>query len=131
MTSCLKYVLDVPMPVELCINESGAQFFQYSHCFGKDNPKPVFADKNLRVSRMWVVGKNNNVLRLSLISSYGTPINAIYFGDIESFFDYIRHNSFGSDTLEAAQKRRFNNIVLCVVYLPKINVFGENESAPV
>ena len=23
--------------------------------FGKDNPKPVFADKNLRVSRMWVV----------------------------------------------------------------------------
>lgn len=34
---------------------------------------------------MWIVGKNNNVLRLSLISSYGTPINAIYFGDIESF----------------------------------------------
>ena len=79
------------------------------------------------MSRMWVVGKNNNVLRLSLISSYGTPINAIYFGDIESFFDYIRQR-FGSDALEAAQRGRFNNIVLSVVYSPKINVFRENES---
>ena len=73
---------------------------------------------------MWIVGKNNNVLRLSLISSYGTPINAIYFGDIESFFDYIRQR-FGTDALEAAQRGRFNNIVLSVVYSPKINVSGK------
>ena len=59
-----------------------------------------------------------------MISSYGTPINAIYFGDIESFFDYIRQR-FGSDALEAAQRGRFNNIVLSVVYSPKINVFRE------
>lgn len=30
--------------------------------------------------------------------------------------------------LEAAQRGRFNNIVLSVVYSPKINVFRENES---
>ena len=53
--------------------------------FGKDNPKPVLQTKIYVWSRMWIVGKNNNVLRLSLISPYGTPINAIYFGDIESF----------------------------------------------
>lgn len=62
-----------------------------------------------------------------MISSYGTPINAIYFGDIEGFFDYIRQR-FGADALEAAQRGRFNNIVLSVVYSPKINVFRENES---
>ena len=43
------------------------------------------------------------------------------------FFDYIRQR-FGTDALEAAQRGRFNNIVLSVVYSPKINVFRENES---
>ena len=121
-----KIHIDVPMPVDYVSMRLVSEFSVLAP-FGKDNPKPVFADKNLRVSRMWVVGKNNNVLRLSLISSYGTPINAIYFGDIESFFDYIRQR-FGSDALEAAQRGRFNNIVLSVVYSPKINVFRENES---
>ena len=113
-----KIHIDVPMPVDYVSMRLVSEFSVLAP-FGKDNPKPVFADKNLRVSRMWVVGKNNNVLRLSLISSYGTPINAIYFGDIERF---------GSDALEAAQRGRFNNIVLSVVYSPKINVFRENES---
>ena len=121
-----KIHIDVPMPVDYVSMRLVSEFSVLAP-FGKDNPKPVFADKNLRVSRMWIVGKNNNVLRLSLISSYGTPINAIYFGDIESFFDYIRQR-FGSDALEAAQRGRFNNIVLSVVYSPKINVFRENES---
>ena len=121
-----KIHIDVPMPVDYVSMRLVSEFSVLAP-FGKDNPKPVFADKNLRVSRMWIVGKNNNVLRLSLISSYGTPINAIYFGDIESFFDYIRQR-FGTDALEAAQRGRFNNIVLSVVYSPKINVFRENES---
>ena len=121
-----KIHIDVPMPVDYVSMRLVSEFSVLAP-FGKDNPKPVFADKNLRVSRMWVVGKNNNVLRLSLISSYGTPINAIYFGDIESFFDYIRQR-FGSNALEDAQRGRFNNIVLSVVYSPKINVFRENES---
>ena len=53
--------------------------------FGRNNPKPVFADKNLRVSRMWVVGKNNNVLRLffDILIWHANQCN--YFGDIESF----------------------------------------------
>ena len=121
-----KIHIDVPMPVDYVSMRLVSEFSVLAP-FGKDNPKPVFADKNLRVSRMWIVGKNNNVLRLSLISSYGTPINAIYFCDIESFFDYIRQR-FGTDALEAAQRGRFNNIVLSVVYSPKINVFRENES---
>ena len=76
---------------------------------------------------MWVVGKNNNVLRLSLISSYGTPINAIYFGDIESFLT-ISGKGLVRMRLKLHKRGRFNNIVLSVVYSPKINVFGENES---
>ena len=59
-----KIHIDVPMPVDY-VSMRLVSVFSVLAPLGKDNPKPVFADKNLRVSRMWVVGKNNNVRRLS------------------------------------------------------------------
>ena len=121
-----KIHIDVPMPVDYA-SMGLVEELSVLAPFGKDNPRPVFADRKLRISRMWVVGKNNNVLRLSMLSSHGTPISAIYFGDIEGFFEYIRQQ-FGADALENALRGRFNNIELSIVYSPKINRFRENES---
>ena len=121
-----KIHIDLPMPVDYA-SMGLVEELSVLAPFGKDNPRPVFADKNLRISRMWVVGKNNNVLRLSMISAHGTPVSAIYFGDIENFFDYIRQQ-FGEQSLENAMRGRFNDIVLSIVYSPKINRFRENES---
>lgn len=121
-----KIHIDVPMPVDYA-SMGLVEELSVLAPFGKDNPRPVFADRNLRISRMWVVGKNNNVLRLSMISAHGTPVSAIYFGDIENFFDYIRQQ-FGEQSLENAMRGRFNDIVLSIVYSPKINRFRENES---
>lgn len=121
-----KIHIDVPMPVDYA-SLGLVEELSVLAPFGKDNPRPVFADRKLRISRMWVVGKNNNVLRLSMISSHGTPISAIYFGDIEGFFEYIRRN-FGEQSLDNALRGRFNNIELSIVYSPKINRFRENES---
>ena len=121
-----KIHIDVPMPVDYA-SMGLVEELSVLAPFGKDNPRPVFADRNLRISRMWVVGKNNNVLRLSMISAHGTPVSAIYFGDIEDFFEYIRQQ-FGEQSLENAKRGRFNDIVLSIVYSPKINRFRENES---
>lgn len=121
-----KIHIDVPMPVDYA-SMGLVEELSVLAPFGKDNPRPVFADRNLRISRMWVVGKNNNVLRLSMISAHGTPVSAIYFGDIENFLDYIRQQ-FGEQSLENAMRGRFNDIVLSIVYSPKINRFKENES---
>ena len=121
-----KIHIDVPMPVDYA-SLGLVEELSVLAPFGKDNPRPVFADRKLRISRMWVVGKNNNVLRLSMISSHGTPISAIYFGDIEGFFEYIRRN-FGEQSLDNALRVRCNDIELSIVYSPKINRFRENES---
>lgn len=121
-----KIHIDVPMPVDYA-SMGLVEELSVLAPFGKDNPRPVFADRDLRISRMWVVGKNNNVLRLSMISAHGTPVSAIYFGDIEDFFEYIRQQ-FGEQSLENAKRGRFNDIVLSIVYSPKINRFRENES---
>ena len=55
-----KVHIDVPMPVDYVTNALVEEFHILAP-FGKDNPKPVFADRNLRISRMWVVGKNQNL----------------------------------------------------------------------
>lgn len=121
-----KVHIDVPMPVDYVTNALVEEFCVLAP-FGKDNPKPVFADRNLCISRMWTVGKNQNVLRLSLVSEHGSPVSGIYFGDIPAFEDYITEQ-FGAAELEKAKHGRENSIRLSFVYYPKINRYRDSES---
>ena len=120
-----KVHIDVPMPVDYVTNALVEEFHILAP-FGKDNPKPVFADRNLRISRMWVVGKNQNVLRLSLVSEQGMPASGIYFGDIAAFEDYLAEQ-FGTEELEKARRGRENAIQISAVYYPKINRYRDSE----
>lgn len=52
-----KIMIDVPMPVDYVTMELINEF-SILEPYGKDNSKPVFADRNLSVSRMWILGKN-------------------------------------------------------------------------
>ena len=121
-----KIHIDVPMPMDY-VSMDWIREFEILAPFGKDNTKPVFADKNLRISRMWIIGKNQNVLRLSLKTENGSPLSAIYFGDIEKMLSYMK-NKFGESEVEAAFVGRENQIRMAFVYYPKINVFREMEN---
>ena len=90
--------------------------------FGKDNPKPVFADRGVRIKRLMIMGKNRNVVKLSMVTANGAPATGIYFGNVEAFLLYIE-NKFGSNQLEAARNGVSSNIQLSIVYFPKINSF--------
>lgn len=116
-----KVRIDVPMPMDYVTMDLVREFGMLAP-FGKENTKPVFADKQVGVKRMWIMGKNKNVLKLSLVTAHGTPVTGIYFGDIEAFFDYAKEK-FGEDALDAAFSGKTNNIELSVVYYPKINSF--------
>lgn len=116
-----KVRIDVPMPMDYVTLDLVREFSILAP-FGKDNTKPVFADKNIRIKRMWVMGKNRNVLKLSLITAQGKLVTGIYFGDIALFSDYIEEK-FGKEQLEAAFEGKTNDIELSLVYFPKINSF--------
>lgn len=45
--------------------------------FGKENKKPLFAHRKLKVERVNVFGKNKNVIKLALKSSQGTRIDGM------------------------------------------------------
>lgn len=121
-----KVKIDVPMPVSYVTRELVREF-EILAPFGKGNPRPVFADRNLYISRMWCVGKNQNVLRLSLSTSDGRPISAIYFGNIELFMDYLREK-YSSEDVELALRGKENRLVISVVYAPRINTFRDEEN---
>ncbi len=70
--------IDVPMPgsyvTEKLIYELGEL-----EPFGKGNPKPVFADRSLRITSKKLLGKNKNLYKLTLMGPDGKSLTAIKF----------------------------------------------------
>lgn len=121
-----KIKIDIPMPVDYpdisLVNE-----LSLLEPFGKANVKPQFADKNLGVDRAVVVGKNQNVLKLTLKTERGKSISAVYFGDVEEFREYYGRK-YGENEVQQAFLGRTNGIRMSVVYYPEINRYQGNES---
>ncbi len=121
-----KVRIDVPMPIDY-VSMDLVREFRILEPFGKDNERPLFADRGIKISRMWVVGKNKNVLRLSIKTASGTPASGIYFGDIDIFCSYVEEK-FGRTAVEEAFSGKENPIVLSVVYEPSVNCYRGEES---
>lgn len=120
-----KVRIDVPMPIDY-VTKDLVREFQVLAPFGKDNTKPVFADKNIHIKRMWIMGKNKNVLKLSMVTDSGMPATGIYFGDVEGFCNYLEEK-FGKEQVDNAFYGKENVITISAVYFPKINTFRDME----
>lgn len=121
-----KIRIDIAMPVGYP-DASLVRELNVLEPFGKGNTKPLFADKDLRVKRISILGKNQNVLRLTLETAYGENISAVYFGDVEVFLNYYREK-FGNDEVEAAFLGKNNKILIQIVYYPEINLYNGMEN---
>lgn len=102
--------IDVPMPIDY-ITEELVEQISLLEPFGNGNSKPVFADKNLCVSNVTVMGKNKNVLKCILTSANGNKIQAVSFGS------------------EEIKKMPFNNgDLVSAIYYPSINEYNGRRS---
>ena len=86
-----KVVVDVPMPVTY-ISRNLIEQIHLLEPFGKGNQKPVFAQKNVLISDVRILGKNRNVLRMTVEDAGGYRMNAICFGDTEAYLSRIRQD---------------------------------------
>ncbi len=91
--------------------------------FGKGNERALFAEKDLRVDKAAVIGKNRSVLRLNLTNATGCRINAIYFGDIPAFIDKV-NATFGYEECDKMFKGYGNNVKISSTYIPDINEYN-------
>lgn len=79
-----KVHIDADMPVDY-ISKELIEELSVLEPFGKENTKPLFAHRKLRVERVNVFGKHKNVIKLSLKSSQDTRIDGMIFEEEDSF----------------------------------------------
>jgi len=124
-----KLVIDVFAPIQKVTSNLITEL-ECLEPFGKGNGKPVFGDKNVRIIKGRILGKNSNVLSLKLVSPTNDIIDGIYFGDINYFNVYIEEK-FGAVELEKMYNGSRNAITIDIAYFPKFNNYKGNQTIQV
>lgn len=102
--------IDVPMPMGY-VAEKLVQELKLLEPFGQGNEKPLFAEKSLRIRSSRVMGRNRNVVRLTLEEADGHVMEALYFGDGIAF-----------------EEERAGRSKMDVVYYPDINEYNGRKT---
>lgn len=118
--------LDAVLPMSYFTVDTIRQLSVLEPC-GKSNTKPVFADRNIRITRANIVGVNRNVLKLHLLDSRGNPVAGVYFGEMEKFLTFLSEK-FGSEEVDAAMHGKENSIQFAAVYEPAVDTYSGRES---
>lgn len=121
-----KIRIDVPMPMDY-VSMDLVREFALLEPFGKGNAKPVFADRGIRMKRLYSVGKMRRIWKMTLVTAGGNEVSGIYFGDPEEFLSDLTEG-FGSQAVEDALRGADNPILLSVIYYPRINTYRMEES---
>lgn len=117
---CPKITIDVPMPVDY-VYEGLVKQLELLEPFGKGNEKPVFADRNLTIEGLKILGKEGRVIRMRLRSTSGTAMDAIYFGDSENLRLSIEEK-YGKVVAEDTMRGRcVHKVSLHFLYYPEID----------
>ena len=124
-----KVYIDVHLPLDY-ISFNLIEELKILEPFGKGNPKPLFAARNIPVKKGFILGKNRNVLKLLLETKRGKVIDGLYFGDIEEFENRLIEK-FGIDEVKKMYKGIGNNITIDIIYTPNINEYMGNKSLQV
>ena len=120
-----KIHIDVPMPMSYVTADFVRQL-SVLEPFGNGNPKPVFAQKNLRFIRGRILGKNNNVGRYTVEDENGGRFEMMYFGNIEMWHDFLKE-TFGQEEYDKMYRGIDNNIRIHVIYYPDLDVYQGRE----
>lgn len=118
--------LDAVLPMSYFTVDTIRQLSVLEPC-GKSNTKPVFADRNIKITRAGIVGVNRNVLKLHLLDSKGNPVAGVYFGEVEKFLTFLSEK-FGSEEVDAAMRGKENSIQFAAVYEPAVDTYSGRES---
>ncbi len=105
--------LTLSMPEELRVLEP----------FGKGNEKPVFALSKAEITKLNIVGKNRNVVKLRLRDSSGKNTEGVIFNRTEEFLEFVA-NKFGAEELDKLLKGRTTKVNISCIFYPDINEYN-------
>ena len=120
-----KVHIDIALPLSY-VSEGFIQELEFLAPFGTGNPKPVFAQKDVRLLSGRIFGKNRNVAKFQAADKEGRYYTLVYFGDVE------RLEKFLADKYGADAGRLFSGgcdgLPLTITYYSSLNEFrGKRE----
>ncbi len=101
---CKRWI-DVQMPLGYITKEL-IRGFSILEPFGRGNEKPLFAEKDIYIRNLRIIGQNHNAVKMMVEDKNGCQMEAVYFGDVEAFTGSVHMGS-----------------TISVLYYPSINEF--------
>ncbi len=101
-----RVTIDAAMPLRY-VNEKLIGQLEDLAPFGKGNPEPLFAQKNIRAEYPKLIGQKKNVLKMRLSSADGTVMDGILFRGAEEAYERILRNP-----------------EIMIAYVPRINEYN-------
>ena len=124
-----KIMIDLNLPLH-CVTEELIEEISTLEPYGKGNPKPVLAERKVKVRRADIIGKNRNTLKLKLITKNNQNIDALYFGDVQEFLNHYR-KKFSEKDVDNMLNGFENNVELLFDFVPNVNEFRGNRTLQV
>ena len=119
-----KIHIDVPMPVSY-VSFRLVEELELLEPFGTGNPKPVFAQKDLKFVSARALGKAGNVLRFTVEDSEQKRWEMMYFGGKDNFEAYAAEK-YGQAALDGLYSGKGSPLYFDVVYYPGVNTWQGN-----
>ena len=104
-----KIWIDVAMPLEY-ISEALITELKLLEPFGQGNEKPQFAQKDLHIRSVRVLGKNRNAVKLSLVTGQGLAMEGMLFTEGDRFVEELGRSQ-----------------MIDVIYYPDVNEYNGNR----
>lgn len=124
-----KVVIDVILPFSY-VSEELIEELELLEPFGKGNQKPIFAEKNIRILKANLLGKDKNVLKLRVVNEYNREMEALYFGNTIDLINKMKA-LYGENEVEKMFVNRDNDVRLSITYYPSINEYGGKRNTQI
>lgn len=118
-----KVSIDMVLPFDR-INYSLIKEIAYLEPYGKGNTRPLFAVRNVQVIKASIIGKNRNVLRMT-VAEEGHPslrFTAMLFQKLDMFEEMVR-TKYGNTALEALYAGT-GSVSMDITFYPDINEYN-------
>ena len=114
-----KVHIDVALPISW-LSEEFIEELNLLEPFGNGNTKPLFAQKDLSIRGMRVLGASGHCLKMQLEDPDGYDVEALYFGDVSCFMKDLEE-ACGTVELQRIQKGLSHHVRMDCTYYPDIN----------
>lgn len=121
-----KIRIDVPMPIGY-ITVGLIRQLSLLEPFGKGNEKPMFADRDIIITSLRLVGKEKNIVSMRLTGTDGTCLDAVYFGEPEKLRLSVaeKYGMVVADEMLNGKIRQ--RIAMNFTYYPEIDDYYQKE----